>query len=48
MYSIDLFLCHDKFTHNFQGHISQNCVNPLQMDTVKLYGHFLCVPQCPF
>ena len=42
-YSIHLFLCHDKFIHNFQGHISQNCVYPLHMDTDKLYGHFLCV-----
>ena len=24
MYSIHLFLCHDKFIHNFQGHISQS------------------------
>ena len=43
MYSIHLFLCHNKFIHNFQGHISQNCVYPLHMDTDKLYGHFLCV-----
>ena len=28
MYSIHLFLCHYKFIHNFQGHISQNCVYP--------------------
>ena len=37
MYSIHLFLCHDKFIHNFQGHISQNCVYPLHMDTDKLF-----------
>ena len=37
MYSIHLFLCHDKFIHNFQGHISQNCVYPLHMDTLINY-----------
>ena len=33
MYSIHLFLCHDKFIHNFQGHISQNCLP-------TSYGHW--------
>lgn len=27
MYSIHLFLCHDKFIHNFQGHNSHKTVS---------------------